>query len=308
MTLDLLNLLQQIDPDKSFGDEELTRLEKTRHEQTRLEKRKLRIADCGKWSNWYNPHSGKQTGFVFRCGLFRHCESCLEKRADEEYSFMKQAALDKRMVVVFTDAKTATNLLRKADDKSQYVRYPQEDGFDMLVLDETLGIEGRPIDLSWVMAQNWTTLTATPEGRNKSGTLHLPPSDDDPEDFTIINTQQFITSADRGTTLNAMTAAELETADLDPQTPDEVVQALRRRVKATTSKLRQAGYTVNVYSKKLKLVHALVDWQGRKARLRQIKRFNTENPTCAESRQIAPIDRDVGIPVQIAPISALVSQ
>lgn len=288
-TNNLLDILQQIDPDKSFGDEELQRLEKSAKEQKRIAKREKRVKDCGKWSNWYNPHSGKRTGFVFQCGLFRYCKNCLEKRADEEYDFMKQAALDKRMVVVLVDPKTATKMLRTAE-KTQYVRYPQEDDLDMLILDESLGIEGREIDFAWVKGQSWTSIVNTPKGRNKSGTIHLPPSDENPDDFTIIHTQQFVTTANRNTTLRAMQIAEQETSDLDPQTPDEVVSALHRRIRIATNRLRQAGYTVNVYSKRMKLIHALIDWQDRK----QINRVNTENPTRAIASKNMQIDCDVG--------------
>ena len=184
MTSDLFRALEQIDADKPFSDEDEHRLATSSTEKHREEKRAQRISDCGKWSNWYNPHSGKRTGFIFKCGLFRYCNACLERRADEEYELMKTAALEKRMIAKVVDPKEATKLIRKAD-KSEYIRFPQENGTDLLLLDESVGIAGVAVDLNWVIQQDWSTLVQTPEGRNKSGTMHMPVSDDDPDDFTI---------------------------------------------------------------------------------------------------------------------------
>ncbi len=180
------------------------------------------------------------------------------------------------MVMKIVTAKEATNLIRKAE-KTEYIRYPQQNGNDILFLDESVGVEGVAVDLAWVMRQDWKTIVQTPEGRNKSGTMHIPIDDETPEEFSIINTKQFITSASRRVTNQAMSEAIQETVSLDPKTPDAVVTALRKRVGLATNKLRQQGFIVTVYSKRLKLIHSLVDWTGKG----RIKRLYTENPTRA---------------------------
>ena len=300
MDTSLFSVLEQIDADNPISDEYEKRLETTRKEKNREEKRAQRISDCGKWSNWYNPHSGKRTGFIFQCGLFRYCDECLEKRAEEEYTLLKTAALDKRMIMKIVTAEEATKLIRKAE-KTEYIRYPQENGNDILFLDESVGIEGVEVDLGWVMKQDWTNIVQTPEGRNKSGTMHIPVDDETPEEFSIINTKQFITNANQRVTNQVMGEAIQETASLDPKTPDAVVAALRKRVAIATHKLRQQGFTVTVYSKRLKLIHALVDWTGQSSG--RIKRLYTENPTRASQPE------QVGLPVarESVPIPALVS-
>lgn len=275
MEHNLLGVLQQIDPDKSFRDQDLDKLDKLRKEQTRIEKREKRLNDCGKYANWYNPHSGKRTGFIFRCGLFRHCSVCLKRRADEEYTWVKQATLDKRMIVISVDSKAATNIIRKAE-KTEYIRFPGEDGKDLLFLDETLGIVGEAVDLDWVVKQDWEIIVSTPKGRNKSGTMHMPIEEDAGEEFTIINTQQFITNANRYNTIKAMKEAEEQTANLNPKTANEVVNALRKRTRIATRKLREMGYSINMYNKKLKLIHSMINWQSQNG---NIKRLHTENPT-----------------------------
>ncbi len=283
MTSNLFAALQQIDADKSFSDEEIEKLDNLEKSQKRIEKREKRKADCGNWSNWYDPHTGRRTGFTFRCGLFRMCPSCLTERADVEYEWMQQTSLDKRMVVTeLLDPKEATKMLRGVD-KTDYVRYPQEEGGDLIIVNEDVGISGRGIDLEWVVNQDWEEIVKTPAGRNKSGTIHVPVSDEDVEEFSIITTTQFITSATRQETIHAMDLVVEETRGLNPTTPDEVVDALQKRISMATSKLKQAGFTVHMYSKQLKLIHSKIDW-GAEVGFRVNKRIYTENPTRLRAR------------------------
>ena len=301
MTFDLFYFLEQIDADKQFSDEDEKRLDKTRNEKNREEKRAQRISDCGKWSNWYDPHTGQRTGFTFQCGLFRYCDACLQKRASKEHTFLKTAVLERRMVMKIVTAEEATKLIRKAE-KNEYIRYPQKNGNDLLFLDEAVGIEGVAVDLAWVMKQDWTTIVQTPEGRNKSGTMHMPIDDEVLEDFSIINTKQFVTNANRRITNQAMRDASQETAKLDPKTPETVVAALYKRFSIATAKLRRQGYVVTVYNKRLKLIHSRIDWNGQKSS-GQIKRLYTENPT----RSNQPEQVKIPAARKSVPIQAVIS-
>ncbi len=316
MSSDLLfDALQQIDPDNQFGDEDeiderIAALEKDEEEQKRAEKRNRRLGDCGKFANWYNPHTGKPAGFVFKCGLFRQCEICLNRRAENERDWLGKASIDKELVAQYIDHAEVTRILRKAElGKEEYLRYPQEDGRDLLILDKPLDdVAGEAVDYAWVMQQDWSTIAHTPEGRNRSGTLHVPVSDEEPDEFTIINTQQFVTSADYDETARAMRAAVEITSTLNPQTPDEVADALYRRISVATGQLRTAGHVVNVYSKKLKLVHALIDWQSDSsdsAVSRQIKHVYTKNPTRDEMPLGADLERASVKSRETVPIPAL---
>lgn len=269
--------LQQIDIDLVLTDEQEESLKESEHEARREKRRQQRMQDCGNWSYWYNPHTGKQTSFTFKCGLFRDCRACLERRADTEYEWVRDTVKDKSLKVLRVSSKEATNLLRRKD-KTEYVRYPQEDGIDLLIVSGEAGIEGKEIDYEWVCTQDWTEIVCTPKGRNKSGSVHVPPSDD-LEDFSLITTRQFTTDANRQQVVDAMQEAEEETSELDPKNPSEVLKALNVRFNTATNKLKADGYKVQVYDKRLRLIHSRIDWQSNSVHGGIKKGFNTKIKT-----------------------------
>lgn len=239
-------------------------------EAYRAEKRTRRLSDCGNWSHFYDPHNGRQKSFIFRCELFRECERCLEYRGAREREWMKDASLRNDKVIVRGSQKEIDSLLNRKHEgqeieKSNYARYPQKDADDILIIEKRCISEEAESDdlrLGWVLSQDWSEILNTPEGRNKSGTVHCPPSDENMDEFTLITTKQFITDAQQSEVVRAMREAEEETAELDPRTPDEVVEALGKRFGVATAKLRKQGYNVQVYAKRLRLVHERINWRN----------------------------------------------
>ncbi len=295
----LFDLLQQIDIDDISIEEEEERSEilaktaqKARIEQRRAE----RLQDCGNWSYWYNPHNGKRTGFTFKCGLFRECSACLERRAEDERGWLQNASLAKSLNILRVPKERATKLLRRKE-KADYVRYPQENGVDLLIFSDELELGGVAIDFNWVRTQDWAKIVNTPEGRKKSGSVHMPASDEDMNDFTLITTKQFTTNANRPQVLEAMQEAEECTSELDPKTPDEVVEALNKRTNIATNLLEKEGFNVQVYEKRLRVWHDQIDWQEENGlKLRVNTNINTLSNESIEVNQFesavnSPLER-----------------
>jgi hypothetical protein len=229
----------------------------------KAEKHAKRLKDCGSFSYWFDPHSGRRSGYVMHCDLFRECQQCLQRRASREYDWMKKAVIKNGNIrrTIVANQKEGTAFVRGVH-KTKYARYPLMDGTELIFFDAEIKDEdiGREVDLKEMMWEDWTEIVLTPEGRNKSGTLHVPTSPDDEEPFTIINSKQFVTEAP--TELIEKTTDEVvaETDYMRPTTPQEVLLYLNKRLKMTVTKLRAHGYDCRVYQKKLKVIHSRIDW------------------------------------------------
>lgn len=251
------------------AEQELTPEEETEQEllfkQVRkAQKRAKRLQDCGKFAYWFDPHTGRRTGYPMRCDLFRECPNCLQHRAYVEYERIKKALLYKDLkMITIENQREGTNFIRGVH-KTKYIRYPQMDGteiifFEREAFDEDTGIE---IPTGWIAQQDWTEIVLTPEGRNKSGTGHIISADDDEEPFTIINAKQFVTDAPGDITEKLCEETVEETEDMRPTTPQEVLLCMNRRLRTTVKKLKDRGYDCRIYQKKLKVIHSRIDWSG----------------------------------------------
>lgn len=244
--------------------------------------RDKRLANCGKWGNWYHQHRGNRTGHYFRCGLHRECANCLEIRANKEFKWVLNTSFDKEMIIIKRPKDNATKVLRDVK-KTDYIRFPQEH-VDVIIMSkkaaEEKGVKGFAADPAWVKEQDWKEMVKTPQGRNKSGTMHIPPSSKENDKFTIIAIKQFVTDAPRGVSNEIMDAVEVETADLNPKNAKEVKKAIDYRMGLATKRLREAGYSVSLYEKKVKVVESKISWGNNKG-------LNTGNPTSGTPRNEA---------------------
>lgn len=243
----------------------LTLLEED-EQQRREHKRLKRLKDCGSWAYWFDAHTGRRTGFTMYCDLFRDCPLCLHRRADQEYQWMRDTVIrtvDTIMALTVSSQDEGNNLIRGLN-KTEYARYPQEDGTELIFLMQAKVIKknkrGKRATIDWVIAQDWKVILRTPEGRNKSGALHMPVSTADNEPFSIINTRQFTTNAPAMVVDNIMDKVVIETEHFKPKDVGEVEGYLRERFKSATGKLQEQGYEVNTYTKKLKVTHSKIDW------------------------------------------------
>jgi len=226
------------------------------------ERRLSRIADCGNWAYWFDPHAGSMKTYKFRCDLFRECPKCLEQRAKAEFKQWRKVMYEP--VAHFTmDSGETDSWLRKAGaKKSDYVRYPQKDGTDVLLVQRDLIPDASLVGPEWYHQQDWTKIMDTPEGRNRSGTLHAGPPPSGKEEYTVITTMQFLTTADWVVTAEAMRQVIEDTGHYRPTEPQHVVSCLTDRTNKTVAKLLAAGYEITIYKKKFKLIHSKISWDN----------------------------------------------
>ena len=233
-------------------------------QQRREHKRLKRLKDCGSWAYWFDAHTGRRTGFTMYCDLFRDCPLCLHRRADREYLWMKDVAIRMKIVTVTVISQEDGNELVRGVDKIDYARFPQEDGTELIFLTQERVLEknktGKRATIDWIMAQDWKAILRTPEGRNKSGSLHMPVSPASDEPFSIIKSRQFTTNAPAMVVDNIMDDVVVETQHFKPTDVGEVEEYLQERFKSAIGKLQEDGYEVNTYTKKLKVTHSKIDW------------------------------------------------
>ncbi len=275
LLFEALNTIEDISPNQ------LQILEDTEKEEIRQDRIRRRVDDCGKWAYWFDPHTGKKASFVFRCGLFRECDICLAIRADREYKWMHKTSFHKRMLAIRLTRKEANNFVRNIK-KQDYVRYPLKGGIDLVIANEETKIEnGVEVTVGWVVKQNWEHLTNTPKGRNKSGVIHVPEAKEITEEFSIIATKQFITNAPKDIANAIIDESIKETIYLNPKNPNDVKNALYQRNTTTIHKLKQQGFTVTIYEKKLKLIHSKISWLKKIGNKTSV---NTENLTRSDHK------------------------
>lgn len=243
--------------------QELEEYEKLQIQMRKREKHFKRLKDCGNFAYWFDPHSGKRSGFVLHCDLFRECPSCLQRRATREYQWMKYAVITKHINFVRMDDRQKVNNMVRGLDKTQYVRYPLVDGTEIIFLDANERPDtGEKAESLWLSKQDWAEIVTTPEGRNKSGTLHIPSSPEEEEAFTIITAKQFVTEAPINLVEETADQVVADTDYMRPENPQEVRTYLNRRLNMTVKKLREQGHECRVYHKKLKVIHSRIDWGG----------------------------------------------
>ena len=255
--------ITDMDWEQEFTEEQEIATAEFDREREGSERRVKRLTDCGNWGSWFDGHTGKRAGVVFRCNLYRECPHCLSIRAEKEHTWIMVKALQKDMIAVYMESKSATNKLRKVD-KTDYIRYPQENGIDLVIIDNAVAerkeINGTPADCNWVQEQNWDKIVKTPKGRNKSGTMHIPPTPKDDEKFEMISIKQFTSNAPMDIKNSLMDKVIEETPHLLPKNAKEVKKAIDYRFSSTTKKLREAGYSYNTYAKKQKIVESKISW------------------------------------------------
>lgn len=210
-------------------------------------------------SVWYtetNPQTGQRMKYPWYCHDFRNCYVCHTKRRTDFQSQLINA-LQKgiEVAVIRLDDPRAKTLKRKLPVEA-YLRLPAEKDAGALFFDasysdreeETLPAnfaetEKLPFDLSWF------SLTNTPEGSRPSGKLGMEEKEEEDkkgsDDFAKISVVAIMTNSnDRSKTEEAWNEAVKETEDLDPQTADEVEDAITLRMSAYQDALNKRDIKV----------------------------------------------------------------
>jgi hypothetical protein len=252
------------------------------------ERRSSRIKDCGKFAWWFDPHTGEKQGYYRYCEVYRECQTCLERRAQKEKELMMNIVTSCNVMITRVEDKSEGNkfVRNTKASKSQYVRYPLEDGSEIIFFDgDELPADGAKINLEWVLEENWEEIVCQPEGRNRSGKMHMPESPGDKEEYTMINSYQLVAEAPNGVVANMMDEVVEETAHMNPETPEEVQRDLFTRFLELQRKLRDSGFKSRTYPKKVKVVHSKINWQVNSC---DINYINTKNLTYIS---LEPLDR-----------------
>lgn len=246
----------------------------------RRQRRMQRIIDCGKYAWHFDPHTGHKNGYIRFCDNFRECQTCLERRAKKEYEWMKKKVYEGKikMVCRIVSSREEANRLVRGVNKDQYVRYPQEDGTEIIFFDKEANVNGNPINPGWMRGNKdkWSKWVLTPEGRNKSGTMHVPATPEEKEPFTTVTIKQFVADAPDSTVSEIMDKVVEETEHMRPETPEEVEQFSETRFMMATAQLSKQGISFRVYEQKMKVYHNKIDW----SKSREVNLMvNTENLT-----------------------------
>jgi hypothetical protein len=264
--------------------QEQKEIEKQEQEKKQQQRRLQRIKDCGRYAWWFDPHTGSKSGYVRYCDNFRECAVCLERRAKREYEWMKLKVYQEevQMVKIVVQTKEEATKMTRGIDKSQYVRYPQQDGTEILFFDKVAGKNGQEVDPHWMRehSDKWQDWVLTPEGRNKSGTMHIPSTPAEEEPFTIVTVKQFVTDAPDHVVNPIMDQVVEETESFRPETAEEVKECSDYRFMRATAEIAQLGFNLRVYEKKMKVIHSKIDWSSQNSRLIKLN-VNTKNLTSA---------------------------
>lgn len=262
-------------------DEDEEKLRKQDALERKAARRLQRLQDCGRWSYYFDAHNGNRTAYVFKCKLFRDCDKCRKDRAHNESYNIRKVSLSKPMIAIRTTTDEATKMLRGVD-KEDYVRYPQEN-YDLVIINKEIKeiSNSISIDTQWMSNQNWELIVSTPEGRNKSGQIHLPKPVEDDRKFDIVATEQIVSDAPREVVQDAMDEAIRRTAYLDPKDIEGIEHGLHERLKIAKRILRMGKYSVNTYQRKQKVIIENISWKNSCS--------ITQNPT---SRFVTKIESD----------------
>jgi len=267
--MDQFDILNEVAEREEFSYAALNTLDRERGKE---EKRQKRINDCGSWSYWFNPHTGGKESYMFRCQMFRECEVCLRDRAEKEQERLQDKMIDEQPMswIIVPDEQIKKTLRNSGASKDDYVCYPLQNETQLLIIYSDFNV-GEPVTFTWITAQDWTNIANTPVGRNKSGTLTVPPAPEDEEAFSIVEVELFITTASGETVNSIMDEAIQETFDMHPETIEEIERCLSIRTDKAIKLLKELGHSVTIYYRNFKVTHCDISWS--------FNSVNTENIT-----------------------------
>lgn len=242
------------------------------HQANKQARKQKRLHDCGNWSYYFDPHTGNRLAYPFQCKMFRDCQQCRRQRAYKEYAHLHETVVREDPLVAFDISFDEAEMLTRGKGKDQYIRYPQADTEIVIMKQRDTVQEGTLVTSKWLTEQNWLEIVNTPEGRNKSGTLHMPREKKEVVKFTFVPMKYFTSDAPYMTVINAMDEATDQTSDHLPATPEEVKTGLDERIKIATRKLKKLGFVVTMYVKQVKIEHDKIDWEIS----RSINKVNTQ--------------------------------
>lgn len=236
----------------------------THSDAENLARKTQRASNCGRPGKRIDPISGMYKSVHFYCGLHTHCQRCLNHRAGKLKREFYGALENEQSINVYTLSVSEADLLTKQLSKLEYIRYPgaQEDIVavhpDAAQQWELIG--GVVINADNVEYFKWLEAANTPEGRKISGNLNgirkSPASKG-----TSIRTFTLVSSAPEHVQHDALRQSIVDTDHLNPQTPDELQEAIYERISRATNLILEEGYAATLHMSFISLsANAKPDW------------------------------------------------
>lgn len=228
------------------------------------ERRAKRAANCGRPGKRVDPISGMYKSVHFYCGLYTQCERCLTHRAGKLKREFYVALEDEKCVNMYTLSIADADNLTKQLSKQEYIRYPgaNEDivgvRADVAAQWELLG--GVVINADNVEYFKWRDVANTPEGRKISGNLDGIRKSPNSKG-TSIRTFTLVSGAPENVQHDALRQSIMDTAHLNPQTPDELQDAIYQRISRATNLILEEGYVATLHMSYISIsANAKPDW------------------------------------------------
>lgn len=246
------------------------------------------IKMCGTYFTVFSPVSGTPQRKQYTCKFWRECEKCGKRRAEKEMRELEQAykqyALAEdhiadlapvKLRMLETTVEHFNAIKGDLGGRDKYRAYPQDsDSDDITVSRVIVFIEphsnlGIPISREELENLDWTKITNTKPNHNKSGVLGrdvlaTTNSKENSTRYTVINT--IITEKGTENNIDALlehqllVEAALRTQELNPQTPEEVQDALNKRSLALANIAREKGYSIVTYSSVVYILSNNYNW------------------------------------------------
>lgn len=219
-----------------------------------LDRKTLRRSSCGKrLGKEFKATDGTYVKGHYHCGLWRDgfCPACAKYRSTRARRQAQKALVkamhdnDRLLKRVVTDEAGAKSLCAKLK-KDEYQRFPQEDGSYIFLVDSDKDVDatGEAEELCWddIEEMDWEQLIQTPENRRITGSLGKQP-DGLKEEQVIIKAPVFTVHPETTPEqeIKALQATFEATKHLDPQTPEELEEALKERTETFKTELKKVG-------------------------------------------------------------------
>lgn len=220
------------------------------------QKRAKRVANCGRPGKQIEPSSGMYKAVHFYCGVHTQCERCLNYRAVQFRSELSRALVDDQQVHIYRmDADEADTFVRHMA-RLHYMRYPGAEQDTVVVRADVVQefeLEaGEVLSSTNVDSFDWQSIANTPEGRKISGNLdniRKAPS----TEGTTIRTFTLISGAPEDLTSQALRQSIEETEGLNPQTAEDLEEAIYRRMSRAMNLILEEGYAAVMHMSHAKL-------------------------------------------------------
>lgn len=231
--------------------------------------REKRLNSCGrKIASGHRADVGRYTQFVYQCGIWRDCPSCLTNRVLKYKDQIKSAVdINEKLHVILIDSHEA-DAMAEFYGRGKYRRFPVSEDQDVVffVASHNPKYEDNSLSFTFEEFENldipWRNIVYTPEGKRVSGNLGLPAKEEHPG-MEKIQVEYCITNAPAEARSKAAEMAAQDTAELNPTTPVDCEACLDIRNGRYRLHLKEMGYRIDlVFYRNEMCDPQKLDWLG----------------------------------------------